>query len=184
MKSVPCATCPWRKSSTAGGADIPGFSIELMRRLSNTVGEGDAFRPVMACHGSACGAEEPCVGYVAVEGYSNLAVRVMVVKGKVSFQAIDAAVADIELWPSSTRCSPPTRRPTMPRDRRPTLGRCPRCTGRLVDEGTGEWVICASCGDEWPPEVLDDEPEAEAEPWPAPTHVIVYIDRSDQAERA
>lgn len=26
----PCPTCPWRKTSTVGGADIPGFKIEMM----------------------------------------------------------------------------------------------------------------------------------------------------------
>lgn len=100
MSAGPCATCPWRKSSTVGGADIPNFDIDLMRRLSNTVGEGDAFRPVIACHYSACGEETPCLGYVAVEGWSNLAVRVRSIRGQLDIGAVMDASAGIDLWPS------------------------------------------------------------------------------------
>ena len=96
MKTVPCSTCPWRKSSTVGGADIPGFNIEMMRNLACTVGEGDEFRKVMACHGSKMMGEEPCIGYLAVEGYHNLNARLLMP----DWHAIDAATADIEMWPS------------------------------------------------------------------------------------
>ena len=100
VKTIPCVTCPWRKSSTVGGADIPNFDIELMRKLSNAVGDGDDFRRIMACHGSACGGEEPCIGYVAVEGYSNLRVRIMAFDGVIDLQGIDEDCADLDLWPS------------------------------------------------------------------------------------
>jgi hypothetical protein len=83
-----------------GGQDIPSFSIELMRGLGNTAGPVDAFRPIMACHGSACGAETPCVGYVAVEGFTNLNVRMEVLRGRLDLRAIDEACADIEMWSS------------------------------------------------------------------------------------
>lgn len=96
----PCPTCPWRLTSVVGGGDIPGFDIDLMRGLRSTVGDGDAFRTIMACHYSACGAETPCVGYLAVEGWSNLAVRLGVIDGRIDMAAIDAACADIDLWPS------------------------------------------------------------------------------------
>lgn len=100
MKTVPCPTCPWRKSSTIGGSDIPGFSISLMRGLACTVGEGDAFRTIMACHGCVPGEEGPCIGYVAVEGWSNLALRVMAMEGKIDMHAIMHDSEGIELWPS------------------------------------------------------------------------------------
>lgn len=100
MNATPCATCPWRKSSTAGGFDIPGFDIDLMRGLRSTVGPGDAFRTIMACHGSACGAETPCAGYVAVEGYSNLAVRVAAIEGRIDLPAVWAACDPLDLWGS------------------------------------------------------------------------------------
>jgi hypothetical protein len=100
MSTTPCVTCPWRKTSTVGGADIPRFDIDLMRGLSNTVGPDDAFRPMMACHYSACGDETPCVGYVAIEGWRNLAVRVRAMRGDLDIGAIIDACEDLDLWPS------------------------------------------------------------------------------------
>lgn len=98
-RTFPCRTCPWRRSSTVGGADIPGFNIEMMRGLASTVGEGDAIRPIMACHYSPCGGEEPCVGYLARHGWSNLAVRLMVMRERIDMAAIEAACAGFDLWP-------------------------------------------------------------------------------------
>lgn len=100
MADVPCNTCPWRRSSTIGGGDIPNFDLDLMRNLRNTVGGGDEFRPVMACHGSTCGADTPCVGYVYVEGWSNLQVRMMAIRARIDLPAIDEACAELDLWPS------------------------------------------------------------------------------------
>ena len=100
MTLIPCPTCPWRKSSTVGGADIPNFDLDLMRGLSNTVGRGDGFRPIMACHYSACGAETPCIGYVAREGWSNLGVRIMAMRGDVDIAGIVEACEPLDLWGS------------------------------------------------------------------------------------
>jgi hypothetical protein len=99
-KTTPCPTCPWRKSNPPGGANIPGFRIELMRGLVNTVGKGDAFRPIFACHYSPCGEESVCVGYAAVEGYSNLSVRVMAARGKIPMRDILKACEGLDLWES------------------------------------------------------------------------------------
>jgi hypothetical protein len=96
---VPCPTCPWRRSSTVGGGEIPGFSLAKMQNLTCTVGAGDAFRPIMACHGSPEGGERPCVGYLARHGYSNLAVRWSAAEGRVDLPAIADACADLDLWP-------------------------------------------------------------------------------------
>jgi hypothetical protein len=100
MSNVPCQTCPWRKSSVVGGFDIPNFNIDLMRALSNTVGPDDTFRPVMACHYSDCDDETTCVGYVAVEGWRNLVVRIMAAEGRLNIAAIMEACAELDLWPS------------------------------------------------------------------------------------
>lgn len=100
MTNLPCPTCPWRKSSTVGGADIPSFDLGMMRALANTVGAGDAFRPIMACHYSACGAETPCNGYLAIEGYSNLSVRMLALRKGLPLNDIVAAGEEIDLWPS------------------------------------------------------------------------------------
>lgn len=96
----PCPTCPWRKSSTVGGFDIPNFDIDLMRGLSNTVGDGDDFRPIMACHYSppVCGSEKPCIGYVAQVGYTNLSVRMMALDGKLDMRGIWDACEKLDLW--------------------------------------------------------------------------------------
>lgn len=93
----PCPTCPWRKASTVGGADIPRFDIDMMRGLRNTVGDGDAFRPIMACHYSQCGAERACVGYLIQHGYSNLAVRVGLMNQTIEPWP-DVEDLDFDLW--------------------------------------------------------------------------------------
>jgi hypothetical protein len=102
VTSAPCATCPWRRSSTLGGYDIPGFGLDLMRGLSCTVSprgrREDAFRVIMACHGSPEGGEDFCRGYLAREGWSNLSVRMHVFRGDLNLDAVDRACAGIDLW--------------------------------------------------------------------------------------
>lgn len=71
-----------------------------MRRLRSCVGPGDDFRTIMACHYSPDGAEAPCRGYVAVEGHTNLSVRVAVMQGRIPYPAILQACEEIELWGS------------------------------------------------------------------------------------
>ncbi len=82
-----------------GGADIPNFDLALMERLSNTVGEGDAFRPIMACHHSKPDDEFPCAGYLAVEGESNINVRLLASRGEIDMRAVRSATASMDLWP-------------------------------------------------------------------------------------
>ncbi|EFC80168.1 DUF6283 family protein [Parafrankia sp. EUN1f] len=96
----PCGTCPWRRSADPTGAAIPGYSLELMRGLERTVGPDDAFRDVMACHGDQIGGETPCRGYLAVEGFSNLRVRVLAMLGDVPLGAVRRACVDIDMYPS------------------------------------------------------------------------------------
>lgn len=98
--NVPCPTCPWRRSSTVGGFDIPGFNLDKMRGLTCTVGDGsDAFRPIMACHYSPEGGEESCRGYLARHGWSNLSVRLAAIDGRIDLNAVEDACADLDLWP-------------------------------------------------------------------------------------
>jgi hypothetical protein len=71
-----------------------------MANLATTVGEGDAFRPIMACHYSTFAKEDyPCVGYLAVEGWTNLAVRIGAIEGRFDMQAIADACEELDLWP-------------------------------------------------------------------------------------
>lgn len=103
MSAAPCATCPWRKTSTVGGGDIPGFSLDLMRDLACTVGRGDNFRQIMACHYSPEPHEGhmlPCAGYLAREGRANLYVRMMAFRGEVDMDAVMEACEGLDLWPS------------------------------------------------------------------------------------
>lgn len=95
----PCKTCPWRVDSE-GGSAIPGFDIQKARELESTVGEGDAFRPIMACHRSRDGGDHVCIGYVVVEGYSNLAVRMAAITGRLPLGEIVDACEDLELHQS------------------------------------------------------------------------------------
>lgn len=97
---TPCGSCPWRKENPAGGERIPRFDLDLMRGLRKTTGREDGFRTVMACHHSACGAERACIGYVAVEGWRNLTVRMMAISGELDVAAIEAAAKDLDLWES------------------------------------------------------------------------------------
>lgn len=99
-KLLPCPTCPWRKNRDA--TTIPRYNHEMACGLMNTVGEEDAFRPVMACHGSPDNNMEACLGYVAQVGWSNLNVRLMAMKGEIASpdEMADACEeAGIELEP-------------------------------------------------------------------------------------
>lgn len=95
---TPCSTCPWRIDSV-GGPAIPNFSIEKARNLSNTVGRGDDFRPIMACHGSDEDEEYPCVGYLIVEGWTNLRVRLAALDGRIPLDKILERNVDLDLHP-------------------------------------------------------------------------------------
>ncbi|MCK9897669.1 DUF6283 family protein [Frankia sp. AgB32] len=97
----PCGTCPWRRAADPSGADIPGYSLELMRGLARTVpgpGEGDGWRDIMSCHTDR--RDEPCRGYLAVEGLTNLRVRVLAMTGAVPLGAVQDACVELDLYGS------------------------------------------------------------------------------------
>jgi hypothetical protein len=102
VSSAPCSTCPWRRSSTLGGYDIPGFDLELMRGLSCTVSargtRTDEFRPTMACHGSTEDHNSICRGYAYVEGWTNLSFRLMAMRGEIVLDELDRACEGLDLW--------------------------------------------------------------------------------------
>jgi hypothetical protein len=78
---LPCATCPWRAGKDA--STIPRYEHEKACGLMNSVGEGDAFRPIMACHHSTDGQIRTCRGYLARAGWSNINVRVLLSRGQI-----------------------------------------------------------------------------------------------------
>lgn len=100
----PCPTCPWRKESTVGGADITGFSIVKMRRLLDTVplsgSSHDGFYKVMACHHSKEGLEYACAGYIAQHGFQNINVRLLAAQGRIDINKIVDNCSELNLYPN------------------------------------------------------------------------------------
>ena len=88
----PCPSCPWRVDQTARA--IPGFSLDLAESLDRTC-SGEFGAPVFACHQSRPGGEFPCAGWLAIHGHDSIAVRLMVLQGRVPPEALESG-AD---WP-------------------------------------------------------------------------------------
>jgi hypothetical protein len=55
---------------------------------------------MMACHGSQEGAEGVCRGYAYVEGWSNLAFRLVAMRGEIDLDQLDRACEGLDLWGS------------------------------------------------------------------------------------
>lgn len=81
-KLLPCKTCPWRTDKDA--TTIPRYNQQKAEGLLQTVGQSDAFRPIMACHHSTCTRVWACNGYLAQEGWRNLNVRLLLLAGKIN----------------------------------------------------------------------------------------------------
>ncbi len=79
MNLLPCDSCPWRTDQDS--SSIPGFKEDLARGLLKTVGPEDGFRKIMACHKSPQEKPFACRGYLAMEGYNNISVRLLVATG-------------------------------------------------------------------------------------------------------
>lgn len=78
-----CDQCPWRKDAPHGL-----FSRERFDAMRTTVGDGDAIRPIFACHKAPEGHETACVGYLMVCGWTNIVVRVAAAMGRVDPKAL------------------------------------------------------------------------------------------------
>ena len=87
----PCASCPWRKDSAA--SDIPNFSMQLAESLAvcspdaRNHGPGVS-APYFACHQSKPDAEFACAGWLAVAGHRHPRVRLDVLSGAISEDAL------------------------------------------------------------------------------------------------
>ncbi len=93
----PCPSCPWRVDQTA--AAIPNFSLELAENLANTCpddrGMGPEFGAAQfACHQSR-EAEVVCAGWLAVVGMCHPGVRMQLLTGTLSIEALSPG----EDWP-------------------------------------------------------------------------------------
>jgi len=80
-KLLPCPSCPWRVDKDASA--IPNYVQKKAEGLLNTVGEEDAMRPIMACHNSTDRKMVACKGYLAREGWRNITVRLLLIKGQI-----------------------------------------------------------------------------------------------------
>lgn len=94
----PCPSCHWRVDQ--GARDIPGFSMTKARDLAATCpnehGHGPTFgAELFACHQSREGSEIPCAGWLATVGHAHPAVRIAVLGGRLSMDALSPG-AD---WP-------------------------------------------------------------------------------------
>jgi hypothetical protein len=88
----PCKSCPWRVDQDA--SDIPNFSLELAEGLARTC-DGQFGSPQMACHQSRDGDEFVCAGWLARHGYDSIAVRLQLIAGKLSPEALEPS----DDWP-------------------------------------------------------------------------------------
>lgn len=102
ITKTPCKHCPWKKSSKAGGKNIPNFNVDMMRDLANTAppkGSHDTdFRPIFACHDSKEGEEYGCAGYAARDGLDNLSLRFLVSAKDINLSEIITNAEKHELY--------------------------------------------------------------------------------------
>ncbi len=82
---------PWRVDQDA--SDIPNFSLDLAEELAGTCPSERGYGPDIgsaqfACHQSHEGEEVVCAGWLAVAGHAHPAVRMGVLFGTVSAEAL------------------------------------------------------------------------------------------------
>jgi hypothetical protein len=93
-RSSPCANCPWRTDSVAG--EFPAERYETLRDTSGGPGkEVPIGGPVFACHKSTEGHDRACAGWLAVEGWGHLGMRLAVIEGRLPYSALHVD----DTWP-------------------------------------------------------------------------------------
>lgn len=100
MNLLPCSTCPWRTRNDA--SVIPRYSQKKADGLLSTVGHDDDFRQIMACHNSTDDTMIACKGYLALEGWSNINVRILLSRKAIEnpSEVLDACISNgVELEP-------------------------------------------------------------------------------------
>lgn len=166
----PCPTCPWRKSSATGGGEIPNFSIELMRKLANTIApQGSDItwpRKIFACHSSKTGREYACAGYVAQEGARNVNLMLL----GIDVDQIKENCAGIDLYENFHQMladyeqalgNDAPQKPELPTRLRLVLDECLPGVSRWVDleERTGisgdDWKATYELSQEPTPEMIE-----------------------------
>lgn len=87
----PCPSCPWRIDQSA--SDIPNFDLSLAEALAPTSPDARGMGPdfgasMFACHQSKIGGEIPCAGWLAKVGHRHPGVRMAVMSGRISADAL------------------------------------------------------------------------------------------------
>lgn len=91
----PCEECPWRLDQPVGR-----FTPERYEVLRDTCRDPDGGNagfgaPLFACHKTPDGRETACAGWLAVEGWNNVPVRMAVLDGRLD----PAALVPDDDWP-------------------------------------------------------------------------------------
>lgn len=98
----PCAgeqPCPWRRDAPPGQFPPERYeALAATSRRPDAHGEADAplGAPMFACHKSPAGRERVCAGWLAVEGWGHLGVRVAVLTGQLDACALRPGAG----WPA------------------------------------------------------------------------------------
>lgn len=84
----PCAQCPWRKDTPRG--QFPAARYEELACTTGTTEEPVPFgSPLFTCHKSKPdGGEIPCAGWLAAVGVTNLSIRLALLSGGLSLNAM------------------------------------------------------------------------------------------------
>ncbi len=98
--SAPCSACPWRTDQPAGRFAPDRFAA-LRDTSSGPRGESaPPGAPLFACHKTAEGREVVCAGWLAVEGRNHVGVRIAVLEGRLTPDALEVGEEWPELYPS------------------------------------------------------------------------------------
>jgi hypothetical protein len=93
-RARPCGDCPWRRDAPCG--HFPAERFEALEVTHGAPGaEAGLDAPMFACHASAEDSPAACAGWLAVEGHNHLGVRLAVIRGALSPDALEAG----EGWP-------------------------------------------------------------------------------------
>jgi hypothetical protein len=93
-RSRPCDECPWRRDVKPG--QFPATRYDALENTHGADGQEAPYgAPFFGCHKSPEGREFACAGWLAVEGYNHIGVRVAVAYGHFP----GSALAPGEDWP-------------------------------------------------------------------------------------
>ncbi|TMR91307.1 DUF6283 family protein [Nonomuraea basaltis] len=97
-RKAPCRECPWRRDAEPG--KFPAERYEVLRGTCRDEGGGNAGlgAPIFACHMGEPGTGDDlaCAGWLAVEGWNSVHVRIAIVTGQLPTCVLQPG----ERWPA------------------------------------------------------------------------------------